>query len=154
LQLLCLSLVVMRCQPLRRALGLFLRDKSTVSNVENNSWKNFYRNSMLIAILGFICSSCILLVGWNGWLNIFDDKPEAWFQRSGSMMLVTLLIADYYVYKLSSDVNDLDMIPAHAVQTKDAYRPYIKILHPMAIILTLLATIICGYGDLIFVAWS
>lgn len=108
---------------------------------------------MLLSILGFSCSLCILLVGWNGWLNVFGDKPEAWFQRSGSMMLVTLLIADYYVYRLSTDVNDLNMIPSHAVKTKDAYRPYIKILHPIAIVFTLLATVICGYGDLIFVAW-
>ena len=123
-----------------------------MDNVENDSWKKLYRNGMLFAILGFSCSIYFLFIGWNGWLNVFNDKPEIWFQRSGSIMLVSLLIADYYVYKLSSDVNDLDMIPGHAIRTKDAYRPYIKVLHPVAIILTLFATVICGYGELIFIA--
>lgn len=47
----------------------------------------------------------------------------------------------------------MHIMPVHAVKTKNTYRPCIKILHPVAIVFTLLATVICGYEDLIFVAW-
>lgn len=109
-----------------------------------------YRNDCVIILIGFIASILILFAGWHGWVNYFSDKPEIWFQRSGSLMTVVLLFTDYYVYKLSSDVGQMDMIPNHAVKTKDAYRPYIKKLPYIAIFLTVLATFIWGYGDLVY----
>ncbi len=116
----------------------------------NNSWAIMYRNGFIIISLGFVISFFILLTGWYGWANCFSDKPEMWFQRSGSMMTVVLLVADYYVYKLSNDVGQMNMIPPHAVRTKDLYRPYVKKLPYIAIFLTVFATFIWGYGDLIY----
>jgi cytochrome c biogenesis protein CcdA len=123
-----------------------------VSNqeIENNSWKVMYRNGMIVIVLGFILSFLILGAGWFGWLNYFSDKPEIWFQRSGSLMTVVLLVSDYYVYKLLSDVGESNMIPQFAMRTKDAYRKYVKVLPYFAVSLTVLATFIWGYGDLVF----
>jgi hypothetical protein len=116
----------------------------------NNSWANMYRNGLVIILFGFIVAIVLLLTGWYGWGNYFSDKPEIWFQRSGSMMTVVLLVSDYYVYKLSNDVGQMNMIPQHATKTKDAYRPYVKKLPYIAIFLTVLATFIWGYGDILY----
>jgi len=123
-----------------------------VSNqkVKNDSWKLMYRNGTIIIVFGFLASIFILGVGWNGFLNYFNDKPEVWFQRSGSLMTVILLFSDYYVYKLHSDVNELNMMPRFAIRTKDAYRKYVKIFPYFAVFLTILATFIWGYGDIVF----
>lgn len=116
----------------------------------NNSWTNLYRNGVAIIISGFIAAIVLLLAGWYGWGNYFSDKPEMWFQRSGSMVTALLLVSDYYVYKLANDVGEMDMIPQHAVKTKDAYRPFVKILPYMAIFLTVLGTFVWGYGDILY----
>lgn len=121
-----------------------------MEEAENNSWNIFYRKGMFFSIVGFVGAIFCFLMGWNGWFNYFSDKPEVWFQRSGSIMLVLLVIADYHVYKLNGDVDDLDMTPCHAVKAKDNYRAYVKKLPLIAIVLTLMATAICGYGDLIY----
>ncbi|MBW4966259.1 hypothetical protein KZZ04_07755 [Pseudoalteromonas sp. CR1] len=119
--------------------------------VENDSWKVMYRNGTIIIVSGFIASIIILAAGWNGWLNYFNDKPKVWFQRSGSLMTVILLVADYYVYKLLSDIDESNMMPNFAMRTKDAYRKYVKLFPYFAVLLTVLATFIWGYGDIVFV---
>lgn len=122
----------------------------SIQEAENDSWRVMYRNGTIIIVTGFILSIYILTAGWNGWLNDFNDKPEIWFQRSGSLMTVVLLVADYYVYKLFNDVGESNMMPRFAMRTKDAYRKYVKIFPYFAIFLTVLATFIWGYGDIIF----
>ncbi len=118
--------------------------------IENDSWKVMYRNGTIIIVVGFILSILILGTGWYGWFNYFKDKPEIWFQRSGSLMTVVLLVVDYYVYKLLSDVGESNTMPQFAMRTKDAYRKYVKIFPYFAVFLTVLATFIWGYGDLVF----
>ncbi|EOX4226655.1 MULTISPECIES: hypothetical protein [Vibrio] len=125
-----------------------------MDNEENNSWTNLYRKGILFSLTGFICVCLCFLIGWNGWFNFFDDKPALWFQRSGSIMLVFLVIADYHVYKMSNDVDDLDGCPPYAVQTKDKYRVFVRPLPAIASLLTLIATLVCGYGDLIYTVLS
>ncbi|MFQ3191576.1 MAG: hypothetical protein ACI936_002717 [Paraglaciecola sp.] len=116
----------------------------------NNAWSIMYRNGCVIIGLGFATSLLLMFAGWYGWANDFSDKPEVWFQRSGSLMTAVLLFSDYYVYKLSSDVGQINMIPPHAMNTKDTYRPYIRKLPYIAVFLTMVATFIWGYGDLIY----
>lgn len=109
-----------------------------------------YRNGTIIIVSGFLLSILILGIGWVGWLNYFNDKSEVWFQRSDSLMTVTLIFADYYVYKLFNDVSKLDRMPKSALSNKDAYRKYVKIFPYFAVFLTILATFIWGCGDILF----
>ena len=118
--------------------------------IENDSWKVMYRNGTVFIVSGFILSFIILIAGWNGWANYFNDKPETWFQRSGSLMTMVLLFTDLYVYKLHSDVGKRNTIPQFAMRTKDAYRPYIKTFPYIAVFMTIMATFIWGYGDIVF----
>jgi hypothetical protein len=113
-------------------------------------WKIKYMKACLIIFSFFSLSLLILFAGWSGWLNNFCDKPEICFQRSGSLMTVVLLVTDYYVYKLLGDVNVIDMTPPESWAVKDFYRPYVKILLYIALFLTMLATFIWGYGDLVY----
>lgn len=122
----------------------------STAEIENDSWKKFYRNGTAIIVFGLLAAVFILMLGWHGWLNYFDDNAEVWFQRSGSLMTVILLIVDYYVYRLMSDVGKSTMVPPFAMATKNKYRPYIKIFTFFAVFFTILATFVWGYGDILF----
>ncbi len=117
---------------------------------ENNSWRNFYLKGMISSIVYCFIAIFIMISAWFGWANYFDDKPHFWFQRSGSVGVGFLFLADYWIYKLSVDVSKKNMIPRFAMKTKDQYRPYIPFLQFTAISLTVLATFIWGYGDIVY----
>ncbi len=122
------------------------------SEGENNSWKLLYLKGTIIAVVAFLVSILFLISSWYGWFNLFGDEPKVWFQRSGSIMVVILLLAEYQVYKMVTDLRQGNMIPHSARRTQDKYRPYIPYLQYVAILATLLATIIWGYGDIVFSA--
>ena len=118
---------------------------------KNNPWSKFYFNRSLIIVVALIISIFILLSGWNGWLNYFDETNKNWFQRSGSLMTATLLIADNYLYSLVADLKRSNMVGMDAIRVKDKYRGLIQIIKIFFIVLTLFATLIWGYGDIIYV---
>lgn len=117
---------------------------------ENKPWKIFYRKGTAIIVCGLFLSLIFMVIGWCGLLNYFNEQNGIWFQRSGSIMTVILLFSDYYVYKLSTDIRQRNMIPPSAMIIKDNYRPYITMLKYLAFSLTILATFIWGYGDIIY----
>jgi hypothetical protein len=121
-----------------------------MSDIENNSWRVFYFKGTFIILVGFILSVFFLISGWNGWFNYYNDLPQLWFQRCGSIMTAILLLSDYYVFKLSDDVKTVNMVPSFALKTKDAYRPYIRVFQFVAVFLTVFTTVIWGYGDIVY----
>jgi hypothetical protein len=118
------------------------------------SWEINYRRGTFLAVSGFVVSIALMFCGWYGWLNYFLDKPEIWFQRSGSIMTAILFISDYNVYKLSADIVRMDMIPNSAIKVKDKYKPFIKPLQYLAVSLTIFSTFIWGYGDLMYLEFK
>ena len=88
----------------------------------------------MIAVSGFMLSFVFMFFGWNGCFNYFTDKPEIWFQRSGSLMALVLFISDYNVYKLSADIVRGNMMLKNAMKVKDQYRPFIKPLQYLSLI--------------------
>lgn len=119
-------------------------------DIENRSWKNLYLRGTLIIISGLLLSVVIFFAGLLGWLNQYNDPPQLWFQRSGSMMTLVLLVADYYVIQLNNDLSKNVLIPEHAFKTKRKYWYLVKKLTYIAVIFTLLATFIWGYGDIVY----
>ena len=121
-----------------------------MSNIENNSWRIFYFKGTFIILSGFVLSVFFFFSGWNSWFNYYNDLPQFWFQRSGSIMTAILLFSDYYVFKLSDDLKRVNMTPSFALKTKNTYRPYVRVFKYIAVFLTVLATLVWGYGDIAY----
>jgi len=121
-----------------------------MNDVESNSWKLSFIKGSAVVLFGLSFSIFVFLVGLFGWFNNFNYAPELWFQYSGGIMLAFLLFVDYWVYKMTNSVNDLESCPPHAVEIKDAFRPFVTRLPPIAFIFTLLATLISAVGQIIF----
>ena len=65
-------------------------------------------------------------------------------------MLAALLVADYKVYKMHSDISDIDMTPDYAIKTKESFRLPVKFLTVIVLGLTMLAIVVSGWGAPIY----
>lgn len=126
-----------------------------MSEIDVNTWSDFYIKGFIYILLGFVVSLIILLNGWYSWLNYFNDKPEIWFQRSGSLMVICLIFSEYHIYNIASDISKPNVnISTYAIQTKILFKPYIKPIQFIAIFLAIISTFIWGYGDLLFLKFK
>lgn len=65
-------------------------------------------------------------------------------------MLVALLVADYKVYKMHSDIGDIDMTPDYAIKTKESFKLPVRLLTAIVLGLTMLAIVVSGWGTPIY----
>ncbi|KUJ71986.1 hypothetical protein AVO41_05930 [Thiomicrospira sp. WB1] len=131
---------------LKIQIGVFLSKKT----IESEPWRVMYRNGVLFVIGGFLAAVAFFVSGWTGFLNHFGEPPSSWFQRSGSLMTITMVFVDYHLYKLVNDVRQINQIPPSALQIKDRYHPLIRVLPYFAVLFTAVATFVWGYGDILF----
>ncbi|MFC1235977.1 hypothetical protein [Vibrio sp. F74] len=95
------------------------------------------------------------------WFGILKGSIDAssWFQRSGSIMVLFAVWAEFKLFKLSANLNprskngqtweDL----GHADVLHKEFVGYLATFKIIAAMLAIMGTLICGYGDLIHRHW-
>lgn len=65
-------------------------------------------------------------------------------------MLLVLLLVDYNVYKMQDDLGTSESTPEYAFKTKTDFRLPVKLLTVVAVTLTIIATVVSGWGEPIY----
>ncbi len=73
------------------------------------------------------------------------ESPAIWFQRSGSVVTVLVLIADYLSFRVTSSHPEVEEL--EAIKSFSWLLPVTK---GVAIIMTIAGTLTWGYGDIIY----
>ncbi|MUK70253.1 hypothetical protein [Aliivibrio fischeri] len=111
-------------------------------------------------------SVIVLLLGLLGpilaWFGVFqlETNSAVWFQRSGSITVLFAVWAEYKLFKLAELTNPMsqngntwdDMRKSDVLQA--SYSKYIQGIKYFAAVLAIAGTVIWGYGDLLFQAFS
>ncbi|MGF1804347.1 hypothetical protein L4C31_03745 [Aliivibrio sifiae] len=116
--------------------------------------------------LRILTSVIVLLLGLSGpifaWFGVFqlETNSDIWFQRSGSITVLFAVWAEYKLFKLAELTNPIsesgktwdDMRKSDELQI--SYSKYIQGIKYFAAVLAIAGTVIWGYGDLLFQAFS
>jgi NADH:ubiquinone oxidoreductase subunit 6 (subunit J) len=78
------------------------------------------------------------------------DKPEIWFQRSGSVSVLLVIIAEYILGFIGIHVNAVGLIVKEQEEIIKKYKKIHTIAKYIGLVLAVIGTFIWGYGDL---AW-
>ncbi|WP_067048212.1 hypothetical protein [Moritella sp. JT01] len=110
---------------------------------------NYYEKrlvtKMLAVWVSLFASLLILWAGYRGFLMPEIDKPAIWFQRSGSVVILITVFAELFVIKRLRSISDGQEITARA-----KFKNYISITNIFDIAMSLIGTVVWGYGDLIY----
>lgn len=93
-----------------------------------------------------------LLFPGLAFLGIFlpeGEKLSVWFQRSGSLMVLFSVIAEYYALKMSDLFFPVEMQGEPLHIDKVRFTKQSKICAGLAVFVICLGTIVWGYGDLV-----
>ena len=80
------------------------------------------------------------------------DKPEIWFQRSGAVSVFLVLVSEYGLWLIDGLINPTGVIVNHQAELRNKYKNKFKAAKYIGAIIAAFATIIWGYGDLIWLA--
>lgn len=99
--------------------------------------------------LGFAAALSFVALVWPD-ISPTRDTFGAWFQRSGSVMVVAAIWVEFILLKINPFVDP--SLTAYAVpfEVPPLYRRWFRVLSGVAVGFALLGTIIWGYGDLFF----
>ncbi|EPF9727977.1 hypothetical protein ACSWLQ_002265 [Vibrio fluvialis] len=96
---------------------------------------------------------------WFGFLKGAVDA-SSWFQRSGSFMILFAVWAEFKLFKLGNNMNprsehgqSWDDIGNSDALHKE-FGGYVATFKTIAAILAIFGTLICGYGDLVYIYWN
>lgn len=78
------------------------------------------------------------------------DTFGAWFQRSGSVMVVGAIWVEFILFKIKPFINPSESAYVVPFEVPQVYRKWFKALSGAAVFFALLGTLIWGYGDLFF----
>jgi len=124
-------------------------DPIILSKIERSIGKE-----LLIVIILLLLSVVIPVCAWFG---IFqqDRGASLWFQRSGSIMVLFAVWAEYDLFKIHeltkpmSDGGETYQDEVHKGVLVTKYRNVLKVINIVSTTLVILGTVIWGYGDLI-----
>ena len=90
------------------------------------------------------------VLAYNSMFIFGNDKPEIWFQRSGSITVFFAVWAEYGLSKINGHVNPTGVIVSQQVELSEKYKTPYYIAKYLGVIMALIGTLIWGYGDLIW----
>ena len=109
------------------------------------------RREIRVSLLLCVCAVLPPLLSWPGGLRLpiaHADTPGLWFDRSGAMMTVFAIFAQFRVGELSTIIAG-----GTFAESWDLYRKYTgwrTALWRASTALAVVGTLIWGYGDLLF----
>lgn len=95
-----------------------------------------------LAVAIMICSSQSVMLP-------SADKPEIWFQRSGS---VAVFIAVYLEYIAQYQLKTISELAYETINLSNPYSKYFGWISKACVALAVVGTIVWGYGDLLYLA--
>lgn len=118
--------------------------------VKVNNAESKTKEQLLSCIPLFVLSIIIPVLAYNSLLLPLNEKPEIWFQRSGSFTVLFSVWAEYNLMK----VNNLMVLSASGlggtVEHRNKYEKIYSFSKYFAIVIAVTGTFIWGYGDLIW----
>ena len=78
------------------------------------------------------------------------DTPAEWFQRSGSAMVIFAVFAELFAFRMFDVFKPSGMVENNYKEAAKQYKWQVKYFNAAAICLTIVATLIWGYGDIPF----
>ena len=82
-------------------------------------------------------------------LRPVDEAFSAWFQRSGSAMVVFALIAEMKAYQMLDVFKPVGFVGDTYMQVQGEFKGQAQFFNVIAFLLIAIATVIWGYGDLL-----
>ena len=77
------------------------------------------------------------------------ESVGSWFQRSGSLVVMLTIWAEYKLFSINSEINPTGIVISKHTEIKNKYKKPHIITSYCALTLAILGTIIWGYGDLL-----
>jgi len=123
-----------------------MEDIEHLKIVKSKLWK--YGLLCVVSFLPPILSICIPYSLFLSYLPE-NETLSTWFQRSGSLMVVIAIIAEFKLFSLNDyfDLNDTRVFGP--VDLPATYKSIYKAIIIVALISMVIGTIIWGYGDII-----
>ncbi|KIF46823.1 hypothetical protein [Vibrio owensii] len=116
--------------------------KKYIKETRNQAW----------GITAFLIVTLVAVIAVSqGFLLPASDKPEIWFQRSGSIIVVVALFLEYLVQKRLEAFSNGEVPPWEAGRL---YKAFYQKLAVVCVIYGLLGTMVWGYGDLIYLKFT
>lgn len=124
-------------------------DPKILSKIESRISKELF-----LIILLLVLSAIIPICAWHGFLQQ-DEEVSIWFQRSGSLMVLFAVWAEYKLFKIHGLTNPMsrngetyqDLAHKGALKTK--YGTMLITINFISAVLVISGTVIWGYGDLL-----
>ena len=91
---------------------------------------------------------------WFQWCNAFNDKPEIWFQRAGSIATMFAIIAEANILNIKRITDPSGWGSEQAEPFIERYSWILPWYEGVLLILLLFSTAVWGYGDLIYLRWG
>lgn len=119
-----------------------------IAAIESSISKELF---IIILLLAF--SAVIPICAWYGFLQQ-DDDVSIWFQRSGSLMVLFAVWAEYKLFKVHrltmpmSEGGETYQDAAHTGELKTKYGKILNVINFISAILVIMGTVIWGYGDI------
>lgn len=110
-----------------------------------NYYEKRLATQMLVVWVSLIAAVLILWAGYSGFLMPEIDKSAAWFQRSGSIVILIAVFAELFVIKRLKSISD-----DQEIVSRKKFKNYISITNISVIAISLIGTVVWGYGDLIY----
>lgn len=112
------------------------------------------RQAFAKTLLLCLCACTPPLLSLVGLFRPNGVSPSQWFERSGSVMTVVAMLAQFETYSVSAMIRG-----GGFAESWDAYRkysPYQNLAAALSLLLVAVGTVIWGYGDLWFsqAAWE
>lgn len=99
--------------------------------------------------LAFAAALSFVALAWPD-ISPARDTFGAWFQRSGSVMVIAAIWVEFILLKISPFIDPSESAYAVPFEVPPVYRRWFRGLSGAAVVFALLGTVIWGYGDLFF----
>ncbi|WP_020412057.1 hypothetical protein [Microbulbifer variabilis] len=87
------------------------------------------------------------IMAWYSFLIPNDEPSDIWFQRSGSLMVLFAVWAEYNLMKVNEHINLSGSSYSQQSVLAERYKTIYNIAQYSAAVLAILGTFIWGYGD-------
>lgn len=89
----------------------------------------------------------VAIAAYNSILIPCEEKPEIWFQRSGSIVVLLAVWIEYKLIKINGDVNPSGASYSQLQELNTKYGTAHKVASYLVAVLAISGTFIWGYGD-------
>ncbi|WP_226669131.1 hypothetical protein [Microbulbifer aggregans] len=106
-----------------------------------------FRNKAAGSVLLIGLALAVMICSSQGVMLPSIDKPEIWFQRSGS---VAVFIAVYLEYIAQYQLKTIPELAREGINLSNPYSNYFGWISKACVALAVVGTIVWGYGDLLY----